>query len=157
MSYLDISPTQERLRGVSYDKPEISQTVKRPAYRVHSPFEAMYRRGMITTPQFRAGSKLSKHYHGAMGVHVGDGDGHADPDTEFAQVYHGQQCEIAAKQLLADQYKAVVHLIEESADLEQIGRDWLHCKQRGQAHIAGRALVITALEVLAIHWRFKEP
>lgn len=151
------APTLERLRHApGYDRPERSQTVTRHAYRVHSPFEAMCNRGDLTRAQFDAARKLTKHYIGAMGVRVGDGDGGHDIETEEAPFYHGQMVADAAKALLPCEYRGLVHLIEETADLETIGRDWLGCKQRGQAHIAGKSLVIIALERLALHWRIKQ-
>lgn len=152
------APTLERLRHApGYDAPERTQTVSRVAYRMHTPFEAMRNRGDLTDPQFNAARKLTKHYIGAMGVRVGNGDGGHDLEAEEAPVYHGQMVADAAKAMLKVEYRALVTLIDESGDLEAIGRSYLGCKQRGQAHIAGKVLVMNGLERLAIRWRMKEP
>lgn len=154
------APTLERLRHApGYDAPERTQTVSRVAYRMHTPFEAMTNRGDLTRSQFEAARKLTKHYIGTMGVRVGNGDAaHEahDVESEEAQYYHGQMVADAAKVMLAAEFRALVTLIDESGDLESIGRNWLGCKQRGQAHIAGKSLVITGLERLALHWRIKQ-
>jgi hypothetical protein len=152
----NMSPTIERLRHAdSYDTPERSQTVNRVAYRVKTPFEALEARGAIGFEHLQAARKLERHYVGAQGVHVGNGDGIADPDCEFPQIYHGQQVAAAWRQITADEKRGLEALIEETATLEQIGRRWMGCKDKGRAIIAGQALITTGLERLAVHWRFK--
>jgi hypothetical protein len=150
------APTIERLRhAYGYDAPEMSQTTRRVAYKAHTPFEAMRRRKSIDAEHFEAAKKLTKHYEGALGVRVGDGDGGHDLDAEFPEIYHGQMLVNAWRQVTPDEKKALKALIEETSTVEDIGRDWLGCRQRGQAHIAGVALVRTGLDRLAIYWAFK--
>lgn len=151
------APTLERLRhSPSYDAPERSQTVNRPAYRVHTPFEAMHNRGDITEPQFNAARKLTRHYLGAMGVRVGDGIGMDNLEGEESAVYHGQMVAQAGKAILCHEYRGLIALVEETADIEAVGRSWLGCKNAPQARTAGKALVISGLERLALYWRLKE-
>lgn len=151
------APTLERLRHApGYDAPERTQTVSRVAYRVHTPFEAMHNRGDITEAQFGAAKKLTRHYLGAMGVRVGDGYGADNLEGEESAVYHGQMVAQAGKAILSHEYRGLTQLIEETADLESIGRAWLGCKNAPQARTAGKALVISGLERLALYWRLKE-
>lgn len=151
------APTLERLRHApGYDAPERTQTVSRVAYRMHTPFEAMWNRGDITEPQFNAARKLTRHYLGAMGVRVGDGYGADNLEGEESAVYHGQMVAQAAKHLLPCEYRGLVSLIEECADLETVGRTWLGCRSKPQAITAGKALTIIGLERLALYWRLKE-
>lgn len=152
-----IAPTLERLRhSTGWDAPERNQNVTRVAYRAYSPFEGMHRRGDLTDAQWRAGQKLTRHYMGSMGVNVSNGDGAPDPDGEYSTVYHGQQVSLASKQVTAGEFRGLVHMIEESADLEKIGRDFLAIRNRPQAIMAGKVLVILGLERLALFWRLKE-
>lgn len=152
------APTLERLRhSYGYDAPERSQTVNRVAYKAHSPFEAMERRGDIADHHLRAANKLTKHWMGAMGVHVGNGDGAPDPDAEYPQVYHGQQVALAKRQVLAHEWDGLIAMVEETADAEQIGRKWLGYSNPGVSRAVGKALIISGLERLAVHWQLKVP
>jgi len=152
---MTIAPTLERLRhGHGFDAPERSQTVHRVAYKAHSPFEALERSGRISHANLLAANKLSRHYHGAMGVNVGSGEGGTDPDTEFPAIYHGQMVAIAWRQVTAQEKHALTALIEEAKTVEEIGRQWMSVKDRGRAEMAGRALVRSALDRLAAHWGF---
>ena len=152
-----IAPTLERLRHAeSYDRPERSRDVNRVAYRLHDPFEAMWLRGDITDPQRNAARKLGRHYMGAMGVQVGDGDGASDLEGEESAIYHGQMVAQAAKALLPVEFRALIRIIEGSHDIEALGRDWMRARNAPQARAYGKALTILALERLALHWRFKE-
>lgn len=149
------APTLERLRhGYGHDAPERSQTVNRVAYKAHSPFEAMERSGRISYANLQAANKLTKHYMGAMGVNVGTGEGSADPDTEFPEIYHGQMVALAWRQVTSDERHALTGLIEEATTVEEIGRRWMGVNDRGRAEMAGRALVRTGLDRLALHWGF---
>jgi hypothetical protein len=150
------APTLERLRhAYGYDAPERSQTVNRVAYKAHSPFEAMERSGRIAYAHLQAANKLTKHYMGAMGVNVGAGEGSSDPDTEYPEIYHGQMLAIAWRQITADEKAALTDLVEERATVEDIGRRVSGARDRGRSEMAGRMIVRSGLERLAVHWGFR--
>lgn len=154
MSITDtIGPTPERLAKIPkarLQRPELTQTVKRVAYRKLDMFEGLHKSGRISDACLRAGEKLTLHYMGAQGVNVGTGGGSVDLDREFPQIYHGQMlARIRSTVANARQWDALCQMVEETADLATIGRHWLGCRQRGQAYIAGVALIAMALEKIA--------
>lgn len=153
------APTIERLRqSEAWEAPEITQTVKRVAYRALGAFERMERAGRITEPQFRAGSKFERHYLGSLGVNVGTGDGFHDLEQEEARTYHAKMVSVARSVLLEPEFQAVVHHVEGTAELDGIGRMWRGPRvNRAQAYAFGTALTVMALERLALLWRLKEP
>lgn len=153
------SPTIERIRhSYGHDAPERSQAVHRVAYRVLSPFEAMERSGRIDYEHLKAANKLIQHYHGAMGVNVGNGDGAGtgDETLEYAEVYHGQMVALAWRQVTGDEKTTLTMLIEETGTVEDAGRKCAGVKDRGRAEMAGRMLVRGGLERLALHWGFRQ-
>jgi hypothetical protein len=150
------APTLERLRhSYGYDAPERSQTVNRVAYKAHSPFEAMERSGRIDYAHLQAANKLARHYMGAMGVNVGAGEGSGDPDTEFPSIYHGQMIALAWREVTRDEKEALTDLIEERVTVEEIGRRVSGARDRGRSEMAGRMIVRSGLERLAVHWGFR--
>lgn len=155
MSITDtIGPTPERLAKIPkgrLERPELTQTVKRVAYRKLDMFEGLHKSGRISDACLRASQKLTLHYMGAQGVNVGKGNGgHIDMDREDSRTYHSQM--VARIRQTVDsprQWGALCEMIEETADLEAIGRGWMKCRQRGQAYIAGVSLVAMGLETIA--------
>jgi hypothetical protein len=156
MSSDTIAPTKESLRhAYAYEVPERSQKTERVAYRKLTAFEALERAGRIDREHMHAARKLTMHYMGALGVRVGNGDGGHDLDGEYPEIYHGQMVRLAWRQVTRAERLALEALVQETSTLEELGRQWLGCRQRGQAHIAGMALVRGGLERLAVHWSFK--
>lgn len=150
------APTLERLRhSYGYDAPERSQTANRVAYVLKTPFQAMEDRGAIDDDQGKAAKKLWRHYVGAMGIRIGDGDGMRDDECEFPEIYHGQMIRMAWRQVTSAERHALEILLKEAGNLEQIGRWWKGYKDKGRSIAAGESLVTTGLERLAVHWRFK--
>jgi len=155
MSLADtIGPTPEQLAKVHrsrWERPEISQTVKRVAFSRLDMFEGLHKVGRISDACLSASKKLTLHYMGAQGVNVGSGDGGSgDLDREFPRTYHAQK--LAQIRSLVDnarQWDVLCQAVEETANLESIGREWLGCRQRGQAYIAGLSLLRMGLETIA--------
>lgn len=149
-----VAPTPERLAKIPKQrllKPETTQTVKRIAYRKLDMFEGLHKSGRISDACMSAAKKLTVHYMGAQGVNVGSGDGGCpDLDREDSRTYHSQK--LAQLRQIVDsarQWDALCEMVQETADLERIGRAWLKCRQRGQAYIAGLSLVAMGLETIA--------
>lgn len=154
-----ICPTRERLsKNDKILPPEFSQTVKRPAFRKLHKFEELHEAGRINEGCFVAGNKLVTHFYGAQGCDVrleNWSTGAGDPGHAVAA--HNADLAEARKTINhPPTWTALMAMVEESNTLEEIGRDWLGCKQRGQAYIAGLALVSMGLERLAVLWGFSQ-
>ena len=95
---------------------------------------------------------MTTHHLGSLGVDVSAGNDTGEP-LEYPRAYHGQKL-AQARRAIANprQWDALISLAEERDPIEDIGRRWLGCRQRGQAYIAGLALVSLGLHRLAILW-----
>lgn len=151
-----LAPTPEFLRkhaGAQIEAPQRDRQTNRVAYRRLTPFESLHKAGRLTDDEFLAGQKLTRHWLGSTGVDVRQGFGAApdDPDTlDFPTTYHGQKlAEMRRAVGNPRQWGALMALAEEHLALEEIGRAWLKCQQRGQAFIAGLALVKLGLDRIA--------
>lgn len=154
-----LSPTPERLRkGDRIDAPEYTQAVKRPAYRKLHKFEELHQAGRINDGCFTAGNKLITHYYGAQGCDVRLEDWSTGlGNVGDARAAHAADL-AAARRYINNKvsWGALMAVVEESKTLEDIGRDVFQCKQRGQAFIAGLAILSMALEDLAVLWGFSQ-
>jgi hypothetical protein len=166
-----ISPTQERLsKGDSFERPEISRTATRPAYRVRHPFEQMFRDGSINEGCLAAGLKLQRHAQGMHGANVSvsdttrvaidDPDGHG---PEFASLRHGERIREARSWILERntdsciaRWLAVLAVAEQVKTLEQIGREFRKYECRKMARAVGTEVISQALEDLAVLWKFSQ-
>lgn len=153
-----IAPTRERMAKLSkaqVERPEESPTAKRKYHRTLSPFAVLYRVGKINEGCLKAADKLTKHYWGAQGVHVGDGDlnGHIGTDhdaTEYPRTYHAQK--LAQLRQIVDsarQWDVLLDMVEERADLAAAGKSWLGGKDKAQCYTAGLALARMGLDSIA--------
>jgi len=147
-------PTASQLKASVWETPHRDQKTNRVAYRKLHPFEALHQQGKISEGCWLAADKLLKHFIGSTGVNVGDGTGINPSDAvEYPHIYHGQKLAEMRKIVGNPRtWDALISVAEETSTLEQIGRSWLGCKQRGQAHIAGLALVRGGLETLMHHY-----
>ena len=165
MSTDTLSPTMERLAKVTtaHRRPSQDQTTKQDAHYIVPVFVALKDRGHISDESYHAAERLARHVDGAWrlsGVTSAYGErtgGMKDPDLD-RRVMHGQ-CLKNARTAIDDarSWDALISLIEETSTLETIGRQWLGCKQRGQAYIAGVALVNVGLSRLARYWQIGRP
>lgn len=150
-----ITPTIELLRkGGHWEKPTTDQRTNRVAYRKLSVFESLHQAGKISDGAKLASDKLVKHIIGATGVNVGSGGGLNPSDmVEIPSIYHGQKvAELKAVVDNPDQWGALVKLAEETATLEEIGRQWLGYRKREVSYVAGLALVRLGLDTIARHY-----
>ena len=154
MSTDTIGPPPEQLARGRWDKPENSRTTQRVAYRRVHPFESLQHQGKISEGCKLAADKLMLHWAGAQGLRTGSDRGmSADDSVEYPQVYHGQKlAEMRAVVGHEPTWQGLIQITEESATLEEIGRQWLGARQRGQAYIAGLAMIRMALDRLAEHY-----
>jgi hypothetical protein len=162
MTLLDnLAPTPERLAKVTteYRRPTQDRDNKREAHWIVPVFVALRDRGQLSDEAFQAAERLSRHVDGAWRVSgvtcaYGERIGRGDDVGLDRRVMHGD-CLKHARQAIdcARTWDAIMSLIEETNDLETIGRNWLGCKQKGQAYIAGVALVKMGLERLARYWQ----
>lgn len=150
-----IAPTAELLaKGGTWERPTTDQRTNRVAYRKLSVFESLHQAGKISDGAKLASDKLVKHIIGATGVNVGSGGGLEPSDmVEFPAIYHGQKvAELKAVVDSPDQWNALVRTVEETATLEEIGRQWLGYKKREVSYVAGLALVRLGLDTIARHY-----
>jgi hypothetical protein len=163
-----LSPTPERLRkGDHIEAPEYSPTTRREAYRAKHTFEALYDKGRINEGCKEAGMKLVRHHEGQFGadVRVSEsdwrGDRSNDDHYEHASIRHGGYVAEARNHLIRRangkrMWDGLLGVAAGSKNLDDIGTDWLGCKNRGQAYIAGLALISQALEELSVLWGFSQ-
>lgn len=166
MSITDtLAPTPERLAKVNTEhrRPTQDREKKQDAHYIVPVFVALRDRGQITEEAYFAAERLSRHIDGAWriaGVTSAYGErvgGKKDADLD-RRVMHGQCLKNARTAIDCPRtWDALISLIEDTSDLEAIGRGWLGCKQRGQAYIAGVALVRTGLDRLARYWQMQRP
>lgn len=146
-----LAPTPERLKKGHIEVPEVNQTVQRRAYRALTPIETLYKAGKISDACNRAGTKLTTHYLGSLGVDVSNGDG-GEP-LEFPRSYHSAKLAEAERQINNRQvWGAMVRLVEEAITVEEIGRLLFSYNKRESAYGAGLATVSQALHRLATFW-----
>jgi hypothetical protein len=161
---LAIEPTPERVRKSRdrYVPPQISRTTNRRAGHIKSIWRALDK--YLTDDEIRAGEKLEMHMIGAVHRGLAYGSGRYIDDeesrTEFAVTRHNQERERARRtvgtrafdaleQMVNAQFNETGHL---ATSPEDIGRAWLGCRQRGQAHIAGIAYIKIHLGLLVTMW-----
>lgn len=152
-----LSPTVEWLRKHEYEPPQIDQQTNRRAWRKLSPFDQIYKRGEIEYCQFRAAEKLEAHWRGSMGHDVRQSDdqaGSSGERLEYPRSYHAQMLAKAKETVLPREWLALMSLLEETDDLQSIGRKWRAVGTAKIARAQGLALVSTGLERLALHWGF---
>lgn len=154
-----IAPTPERMAKRDRIELPITDLQTRRAYHrsIHK-FEDLYQNGKINEGCFQAGNKLMRHYFGALGINVATGEGPSGEDClDYPQSYHAQMLAKAKAHVgNCNVWAGLTSSIEESRTLEEIGRDWMGSKQRGQAYIAGLALVSIGLEKLSVLWGFSQ-
>ena len=155
----DDLPTPEWMakhRG-EFQAPEQSQTVNRSVYaRLHQ-LESLYEKGVIEYPLYMAGKRMRRHWEGAQGVNVTEGEASspADLHREESGVYHAQKLDEAKKTLSWKEWKPIEALISEHyprAFLDRIGQDILGYRTPAQARAAATERIKSGLERLEVHF-----
>jgi hypothetical protein len=163
--------TAERMAQVKdrVDKRQRDFKVARDADRIVPCFEAMARRGHITTEEATAGQTFAHHWHGARrtsglvggygeqrwsGTSAGQASG-ARLQGEEWPVHCAQELQ-RAKLAIGDveMAKTLERIVEMDATLEDIGRAFLNCRSPQQAMAAGAAIAKVALQRLAHHYGY---
>ena len=148
-------PTAERLRRGDVLHPQISQTVNRRTYRSQDEFDRLHSHGVLDAAEHNAAIKLRRHWLGAQGVDVRNGEGGAE-SHEFPRTHHSQQVADAERATTPRQWRALIFLLEERGTIEQLGGSICQRKCPKQARAAGMELVKNALDPLAILWGYAE-
>lgn len=163
-----IEPTTERIRkaGAQYEPPKVDTKTERRYGRVKSIWRALD--SYLDDTEVKAGERLEHHIIGSVyrGHAYGSGQ-YLDEEegrTEFAVTRHNQECALAKAEIGALAFQAFEEMImaqfDENGHLamkpEHIGRRWLGCRQRGQAHIAGIAYIKLHLQRLARMWELQQ-
>ncbi len=147
-----LAPTLEQIKRAVYEPPQVDQQTNRRAWRKLSPFDQIYKRGEIEYCQHRAAEKLEAHWRGAQGFDVRQSDDAGSGERlEYPRTYHAQMMAKAKEAVLPREWLALMCLLEETDDLESIGRKWRACAYRKIARAQGLSLVSTGLERLAVH------
>lgn len=168
-----IAPTKERFnKGDHIEAPEYSPTKRRLAHRADHKFEYLFKAGRINEGCMQAGMKLVRHYEGSMGSDIRitahdwlrvDCDNDQEDDGLTSRARHAKKLAQAETYMLSRpvctskrMWFGLMDLVKETRSLEDIGQEWMGCKSRSQAYIAGLALISMALEELSMKWGFSQ-
>lgn len=151
-----IAPTPERLRHArAYLPPEQSQSAKRPYTRVLDEFQRLAISGRLTAEQGAAAGKLRRHFFGAQGMDVREGDepsGYCDDAVEYPQTYHAQKLAEAERAVTPRMWEGLSILLNDFGGVELVGSAVCRVRNPVQARAAGFELVASALDLLVRTW-----
>ncbi|MEQ1718671.1 MAG: hypothetical protein ABL907_22240 [Hyphomicrobium sp.] len=151
-----IAPTAERMRKGDVLQPSVSQTENRRGYTKEDEFDRMKRAGRLDPAQYNAAADLRRHYLGAQGVNVSNGEG-GPAGREFPRTVHAQAMWASELAVTPREWAALMILLQETGNIESVGGALCQIKNPPQARIAGAELVRTALDRLAILYGYIQP
>lgn len=164
-----VEPTPERIKklGDRYVPPKTDRSVSRKTGQIRSVWRALDL--YLSSDEILAGERLERHIIGSLhrGTEYGSGRWLDDEEsaTEFAVTRHSQECSRAKLEIGDRAFQALEQLVNGQFDCnghlatkpEDIGRAWIGCRQRGQAHAAGVAYIKVNLDRLARMWANDRP
>jgi len=168
LSILPAEPTPEGIRkaGNRYAAPKVDAKTQRRNASIKSVWSALD--VYLTPDEIRAGDRLERHIIGALHKGHAYGSGRwldeEESSTEFAVTRHSQECARARNEIGLEAYAVLEQMVHAqftelghlAVKPEEIGRKWLGCKQRGQAHIAGIAYIKSNLGRLDRMWQSRQ-
>lgn len=148
-----IAPTKERLKHArAHVAPEIGQTTNRPYHRIVDEFDRLYNAGSLEWEQKEAADRLKRHWIGAQGVNVGNGDGVPDSVCEYPRTLHAQKIAEAERVVTPAMWDGLEMLLTEAGGIEHVGGAVCRRKNPVQARAAGLVLIQSALDLIARLW-----
>jgi hypothetical protein len=145
-----LAPTPQRLARSKWLAPETSREVNRVAWRALDIFDRLLKSGELELDQWKGSRKFERHYYGALGIDVREGEGSAGDAVEFPRSYHAQKLAEMRHALTPRQYAGLVAVLEGELDMEGVGRQICRRSNAPQARTAGMILLQEALTSVAI-------